>query len=162
MTISLFAKSVKKLSFMRKPLFFFLAAQHERSWDSKVALVVRNPPAKAGDTRDMGSIPGLERSPGEGILATPVFLSGKSHGQRSLAGYSPWGHRESNTTEHATTCGVLVPGNPHPCPLQWKYGVLTTGLPGKSHFHKKTLILVLKRKQEGWLLNTALALELVF
>ena len=24
---------------------------------------------------------------------TPVFLPGKSHGQRSLAGYSPWGHR---------------------------------------------------------------------
>ena len=27
------------------------------------------------------------------------ILAGKSHGQRSLAGYSPWGHRESNTTE---------------------------------------------------------------
>ena len=31
---------------------------------------------------------------------TPVFLSGKSHGQRSLAGYGPWGHKESNATEH--------------------------------------------------------------
>ena len=30
---------------------------------------------------------------------TPVFLPGKSHGQGSLAGYSPWGHRESDTTE---------------------------------------------------------------
>ena len=29
---------------------------------------------------------------------TPVFLLGKSHGQRSLAGYSPWGHKESSTT----------------------------------------------------------------
>ena len=29
---------------------------------------------------------------------TPVFLLGKSHGQTSLAGYSPWGHKESNTT----------------------------------------------------------------
>ena len=29
---------------------------------------------------------------------TPVFLSGKFHGQRSLAGYSPWGHKELNTT----------------------------------------------------------------
>ena len=27
-------------------------------------------------------------------------MPGKSHGQRSLAGYSPWGHRESNMTEH--------------------------------------------------------------
>ena len=32
----------------------------------KVALVVKNPPANAGDTRDMGSAPGLEKSPGEG------------------------------------------------------------------------------------------------
>ena len=30
---------------------------------------------------------------------TPVFLSGESHGQRSLTGYSPWGHKESETTE---------------------------------------------------------------
>ena len=30
---------------------------------------------------------------------TPVFLPGESHGQRSLAGYSPWGHRESDTTQ---------------------------------------------------------------
>ena len=29
----------------------------------------------------------------------PVFLLGKSHGRRSLAGYSPWGHKESDTTE---------------------------------------------------------------
>ena len=30
---------------------------------------------------------------------TPVFLSGESHGQRSLVGCSPWGHKESDTTE---------------------------------------------------------------
>ena len=30
---------------------------------------------------------------------TPVFLPGKSHGQRNLEGYSPWGHKESDTTE---------------------------------------------------------------
>ena len=32
---------------------------------------------------------------------TPVFLPGESHGQRSLLGYSPWGRKESNKTEHA-------------------------------------------------------------
>ena len=32
--------------------------------------------------------------------STPVFLPGKSNGQRSLAGYSPWGHKELDTTEH--------------------------------------------------------------
>ena len=31
----------------------------------------------------------------------PVLLPGKSHGQRSLVGYSPWGHQESDTTERA-------------------------------------------------------------
>ena len=30
---------------------------------------------------------------------TPVFLPGESHGQRSLAGYSPWHHKDSDTTE---------------------------------------------------------------
>jgi len=37
---------------------------------------------------------------------TPVFLPGESNGQRSLAGYSPWGHKEPNMTEeteHAPT-----------------------------------------------------------
>ena len=29
----------------------------------------------------------------------PVFLQGKFNGQRSLMGYSPWGHKESDTTE---------------------------------------------------------------
>ena len=34
---------------------------------------------------------------------TPVFLPGKSHGQRSLAGYSPWGHKELDRTEATNT-----------------------------------------------------------
>ena len=34
---------------------------------------------------------------------TPVFVPGKSHGQRSLADYSPWGCKESDTTEHTHT-----------------------------------------------------------
>ena len=34
---------------------------------------------------------------------TQVFLPGKPHGQRSLAGYSPWGCKESDTTEHTHT-----------------------------------------------------------
>ena len=34
---------------------------------------------------------------------TPVFLPGKSHGRRSLVGYSRWSHNESDTTEHART-----------------------------------------------------------
>ena len=40
---------------------------------------------------------------------TPVFFPGKSQGQRSLVGYSPWGHKELDMTEHAhtSTDGVL-------------------------------------------------------
>ena len=52
----------------------------------------------AHNAGDQSLIPGLGRSPGEGI-PTPVFLPGEFHGQRSLAGYSPWDHRESDTTE---------------------------------------------------------------
>ena len=36
-------------------------------------------------------------------LPTPVVLPGKSHGQRSLAGYSPWGRKESDMTERLST-----------------------------------------------------------
>ena len=35
-------------------------------------------------------------------LPTPVFLPGESHGQRSLVGYSPWCHKESDMTEQLT------------------------------------------------------------
>ena len=34
---------------------------------------------------------------------TPVFLPGESHGQKSLAGYGPWDHKELDTTEHIST-----------------------------------------------------------
>ena len=34
---------------------------------------------------------------------TPVFLPGESHGQRSLEGYGPWGHKELETTERLST-----------------------------------------------------------
>ena len=68
---------------------------------SQVALGVNNPLANAVDLRDTGSIPGSGRSP-EGGNGNPlsVFLPGKSHGQGILAGCSPWGCKESDTTEH--------------------------------------------------------------
>ena len=57
--------------------------------------VLKNPPANAGDERDMGSIPGLGRFPWSGKWQlTPVFLPGKLQGQRSLVGYSPWLQRD--------------------------------------------------------------------
>ena len=54
----------------------------------------------AGDVRDVGSIPGSGKIPcRREWLPTPVFLSGEFHGQRSLVGYSPWGHKELETTK---------------------------------------------------------------
>ena len=35
---------------------------------------------------------------------TPIFLPGKSHGQRSLVGYSPWGYNELDVTERTAYC----------------------------------------------------------
>ena len=71
---------------------------------ASLVTLLKNQPANA---RGAGSVPGLGRSPGGGNLqnplerkATPVFLPGKSQGQRSLMGYSPWGHKESDTNYH--------------------------------------------------------------
>ena len=49
---------------------------------------------------DPGSIPRSWKIPWRrGWEPAPVFLPGKSHRQRSLVGYSPWGCTESDTTE---------------------------------------------------------------
>ena len=62
--------------------------------------VVKNPPAMLETRRRRGSYPWVGK-----ILwrrkwqPTPVFLPGKSHGQRSLAGYSPWVTKELDTTK---------------------------------------------------------------
>ena len=62
--------------------------------------MVKNTPANEGDVREAGSTPGWGRSSGGGHGQTnPIFLSGISHGQRSLVGYGPKGHKESHTAE---------------------------------------------------------------
>ena len=65
-------------------------------WASLVAQMVKAPVCNAGDP---GSIPGSGRSPEKEMATTPVLLPGKFHGWRNLVGYSPWGHKESDTTE---------------------------------------------------------------
>ena len=68
---------------------------------SHVALMVKNPPANAGDVRDMGSIPGLGRSPGGGNgnpLQCACLENPMDRG--TLVGYTAWsGPKESYTTE---------------------------------------------------------------
>ena len=72
----------------------------QKSWVSHVVLVVKNPPTNAGDARYTASILGSGRSPGEGN-DKPLQYSclENPHGQRSLVGYSPWKHKESDTSE---------------------------------------------------------------
>ena len=60
--------------------------------------MVKNLLANARDEGDTGLIPGLEDPLKKEMQPTPVFLPEKSHGQRSLAGYSPEGSKESGTT----------------------------------------------------------------
>ena len=89
-----------------------------------MALVVKNPLANAGDTRDMGSIPGSGRSPGVGngsyssmllfllllqwlLLAHSSILAWKFQGQRRLAGHRPLGCGELSMTEQLSTHTLL-------------------------------------------------------
>ena len=66
--------------------------------------MVKNPPATEGAAGDRGSISGLGRFPWRRAWKpAPVPLPGESHGKRSLVSYSPWGHKESDTPEHALT-----------------------------------------------------------
>ena len=69
---------------------------------SPVVQVVKNQPANAGDVRDASLIPGSGRFPWRrACQPIPPFLSGESHGQRSLAGYGPRGLKELDTIEDA-------------------------------------------------------------
>ena len=62
--------------------------------------MVKNPSANAGDLRDASLIPGSGRSLGEenGNLLQYSCLENPMD-REALAGYSPWGHKESDTTE---------------------------------------------------------------
>ena len=62
--------------------------------------MVMNLPAAVGDMKRRESDPWVGKVPWRRArLPTPVFLPGESHGQGSLAGYSPWGHNELDMTE---------------------------------------------------------------
>ena len=65
--------------------------------------MIKNLPAIAGDAGDMGLISGSERFPGVENGDHSSILARQSYQQRSLAGYSPCGHREFDTTGHTHT-----------------------------------------------------------
>ena len=75
---------------------------------SLVTQLVKNMPAMWETRFDpwVGKVPWRRRN----WQPTLVFLSGESHGQRSLIGYSPWGRKDSDTTEQVTLiCGNRIP-----------------------------------------------------
>ena len=89
------------ISGQRTKILLWATAQHcpsdirrgsqANGYDFPRSSVGKESACNAGDT---GSIPGLGRSPGKGKWQpTPVFLPGEFYGQRSLAGYSPQGHK---------------------------------------------------------------------
>ena len=61
--------------------------------------VVKNLPANTRDTGDTDWSLCWEEQRCRKWQPTPVFLPGKFHGQRSLVGFGPWGHKGSDTTE---------------------------------------------------------------
>ena len=73
---------------------------------------------------DLGSIPGLERSPrgGHGSPLQYSYLE-NPHGQRSLAGPNPWDHKELDTTERLSTAL---------CSTEIQFGVNQTMIRGKA------------------------------
>ena len=69
-----------------------------------MALVVKNQPANGRRHKRLGFNPWVGKIPWRRARQpTPVFLPGEFHGQRSLADYSPWHHKELDTTEHTHT-----------------------------------------------------------
>ena len=78
-----------------------------------MALEAKNPPAKAGNARDTGSIPGSERSPGGGNGNPLQYSCLESYGQRNLMGCCPRGRRESDTTEYTRTQTLNTLGQIH-------------------------------------------------
>ena len=66
----------------------------------QVAQWVKNLPTNAGHVRDNGFNPWVTKIPWRRKWQlTPVFLPGEFHGERSLVGCSPWGHKELDTIE---------------------------------------------------------------
>ena len=62
---------------MTERLHFHFYVQYISIWASVVALVVKNPPASAGDVRDVGLMPGLGRSPEEGMVTHSSIFAWK-------------------------------------------------------------------------------------
>ena len=77
----------------------------QHSWASLVAQTVKE---SACNAEDLAWIPGLGRSPGGGHGNSLQYSCLENpHGQRSLAGYGPWGRKEPDATKHHTARAYL-------------------------------------------------------
>ena len=80
---------------------------------SQMVRVVKNLPANAGDVKRCGFDPWVRKIPWRREWQpTPVFLPGKSHGQRSLVGYSSWRGKESDATEQLSPHAINTVAKP--------------------------------------------------
>ena len=81
---------------MENVLIRTVLLQVREIWASLVAQLVKKPPAMQ-ETQVQAL--GQEDPQRKEWRLTPIFVPGEPHGQRSLAGYSPWGLKESDMTE---------------------------------------------------------------
>ena len=94
---------------------------------------------------DLDSTPGLGKCPGGGH-GNPLQYSclENPHGQRSLARYSPWGHKESDRTEQPSTAQ-------HEPPSDTRQDCL-----GAFHTHLRRVIMTLNKVHKPWFVPTVL------
>ena len=135
------------LPFTAHPVLIMFKHLYVESGVSQVIWGENNPSTNAGDTR-RGFSPRVRKIPWRWEwLPTSLFLHGKIHGQRSLEGYSPWGLKESDTTEHTHTVeNVPVLGSRFlagdregyceflPQQFQWQYTLITRNANGIVSF----------------------------
>ena len=69
--------------------------------------MAKNPPAKQKtQVQSLGQEDPLQKE--MATHSTPVFLPGKSHGQKNLEGYSPWGRKESDTAKWLNSDNSMI------------------------------------------------------
>ena len=100
--------------------------------------VVKNLLANAGYKGDVGSNSWVRKIPWRRKWQpNPVFLPGNPHGQRSLVGYSPWSHKESDITEHTHTEYQKIQVLYGCLPLGRRLGILEPGSSSASQWRDK-------------------------
>ena len=104
----------------------FTAASSFRIWNSSAGIPI---PKKGGRCTRHWFDPLGSNLKRRAWQPTPVFLPGECHGQRSLGGYSPWGHRGSDMTETTEYVHTTVTD-------QWQWLIYTSCAQG-SHVGSK-------------------------